>query len=181
MTATVFDIQRFSVHDGPGIRTTVFMKGCPLSCRWCHNPEGLSGTLQLQFHKEKCISCSLCGERKSLSDADRCPSGALTVCGRVTDLDSLIPELLNDRIFYGENGGVTFSGGECLLRADFVSAGSLLALAALSESDTGPERFTAGELTIQKSGGSAAARCLRSQAELILMPYVRDCFACLGV
>ena len=66
-------------------------------------------------------------------------------------------------------------------RADFISAGSLLALAALSESDTGPERFTAGELTIQKSGGSAAARCLRSQAELILMPYVRDCFAFLGV
>ena len=66
-------------------------------------------------------------------------------------------------------------------RADFISAGSLLALAALSESDTGPERFTAGDLTIQKSGGSAAARCLRSQAELILMPYVRDCFAFLGV
>ena len=66
-------------------------------------------------------------------------------------------------------------------RADFVSAGSLFALAALSESDTGPERFTAGDLTIQKSGGSAAARCLRSQAELILMPYVRDCFAFLGV
>ena len=66
-------------------------------------------------------------------------------------------------------------------RADFISAGSLLALAALSESDGGPERFTAGELTIQKSGGDAAARCLRSQAELILMPYVRDCFAFLGV
>ena len=66
-------------------------------------------------------------------------------------------------------------------RADFVSAGSLLALAALSESDGGPERFTAGELTIQKSGGGTAARCLRNQAELILMPYVRDCFAFLGV
>ena len=122
LKATVFDIQRFSVHDGPGIRTTVFMKGCPLSCRWCHNPEGLSGNLQLQFFEEKCISCGLCGERKYLSDAERCPSGALSVCGRVTDLDSLIPELLKDRIFYGENGGVTFSGGECLLNADFVSA-----------------------------------------------------------
>ena len=66
-------------------------------------------------------------------------------------------------------------------QADFIAAGSLLALAALSESDSGPERFTAGELTIQKSGGDAAARCLRSQAELILMPYVRDCFAFLGV
>ena len=66
-------------------------------------------------------------------------------------------------------------------RADFITAGSLLALAALSESDSSPERFTAGELTIQKRGGDAAARCLRSQAELILMPYVRDCFAFLGV
>lgn len=66
-------------------------------------------------------------------------------------------------------------------RADFVSAGSLLALAALSESDGSPERFTAGDLTVQKSGGSAAARCLRRQAEMILMPYVRDCFAFLGV
>ena len=66
-------------------------------------------------------------------------------------------------------------------QADFIAAGSLLALAALSESDSSPERFTAGELTIQKSGGDAAARCLRSQAELILMPYVRDCFAFLGV
>ena len=74
-------------------------------------------------------------------------------------------------------GGVTPE--DC--RADFVSAGSLLALAALSESDTGPERFTAGELTIPKSGSSTAARCLRRQAELILMPYVRDCFAFLGV
>ena len=66
-------------------------------------------------------------------------------------------------------------------RADFIAAGSLFALAALSEGDSGPERFTAGDLTIQRSGGSAAARCLRSQAELILMPYVRDCFAFLGV
>lgn len=66
-------------------------------------------------------------------------------------------------------------------RADFIAAGSLFALAALSESDSGPERFTAGELTIQRGSSSAAARCLRSQAELILMPYVRDCFAFLGV
>ena len=66
-------------------------------------------------------------------------------------------------------------------RADFIAAGSLFALAALSEGDNSPERFTAGELTIQKSSSSAAARCLRSQAELIMLPYVRDCFAFLGV
>ena len=66
-------------------------------------------------------------------------------------------------------------------RADFVSAGSLLALAALCEGDGSPERFTAGELTVQRGSGSAAARCLRNQAELLMMPYVRDCFAFLGV
>ena len=122
MTSVIFDIQRFSVHDGPGIRTTVFMKGCPLSCRWCHNPEGLSRTIQLQYFKEKCISCSLCGKREQLSDAKNCPSGALTVCGREISEDVLLKEVLKDRIFYNEEGGVTFSGGECLLYANFVTA-----------------------------------------------------------
>ncbi len=122
MTGTLFDIQRFSVHDGPGIRTTVFMKGCPLRCKWCHNPEGLSAPLQLQFFEDKCIGCGLCGERKLLSDAQKCPSQALKVCGREMDEDAVIGEILKDRIFYSNNGGVTFSGGECLLQADFVAS-----------------------------------------------------------
>ena len=119
---TVFDIQRFSVHDGPGIRTTVFLKGCPLRCRWCHNPEGLSREPQLQYFREACIGCGRCGERTDLTDAERCPAEALRVCGRIMDEEQVAAEILKDRMFYGDTGGVTFSGGECLLQAEFVEA-----------------------------------------------------------
>lgn len=122
MTGTIFDIQRFSVHDGPGIRTTVFMKGCPLRCKWCHNPEGLSKSLQLQFFEDKCIGCGLCGDRKQLSDSQKCLSEALKMCGKEMNEDEVISEILKDHIFYSDNGGVTFSGGECLLQADFVAS-----------------------------------------------------------
>ncbi len=120
MTASVFDIQRFSVHDGPGIRTTVFFRGCPLRCAWCHNPEGLSPTPILQWMKNDCIGCGLCGDRTSADDAARCPTGALHVCGREWEIDALYREVLRDRGFFGEDGGLTCSGGECLLQADAV-------------------------------------------------------------
>ena len=121
MEGTVFDIQRFSVHDGPGIRTTVFLKGCPLRCRWCHNPEGLSGQLQLQYFSENCIHCGRCGERTALTDAAHCPTEALKVCGRQMEAAEVFREVMKDQFFYGKDGGVTFSGGECLLQADFVA------------------------------------------------------------
>jgi len=121
MTGTIFDIQRFSVHDGPGIRTTVFMKGCPLRCKWCHNPEGLSSDITLQFFSDECIGCKLCGKRSNLSDAQKCPSQALIVCGRTITSQELISEVLKDKDFYADDGGVTFSGGECLLQPDFVA------------------------------------------------------------
>ena len=121
MNGTIFDIQRFSVHDGPGIRTTVFMKGCPLRCRWCHNPEGLSPVPQLQYMEQECIHCGLCGSRSSLEDAKKCPTGALKICGQTISTDALLEEVLRDEAFYGEEGGVTFSGGECMLQADFVA------------------------------------------------------------
>ena len=134
MKGIVFDIQRFSVHDGPGIRTTVFMKGCPLRCRWCHNPEGLLQKPQLQFFEDKCVGCGACGKRDRLSDSERCNSEALTVCGRELDESEIMAEVLKDRIFYANNGGVTFSGGEYLLQADFVA--SVLSLAKAEDLHT---------------------------------------------
>ena len=120
MKGLIFDIQRFSVHDGPGIRTTVFMKGCPLRCRWCHNPEGLFASPELQFFDENCIGCCRCGNKELLSDARHCPTGALRVCGRYITLNEALAEIAKDEIFYGDEGGVTLSGGECLMQADFV-------------------------------------------------------------
>lgn len=120
-TGVVFDIQRFSVHDGPGIRTTVFLKGCPLRCQWCHNPEGLSPEIQLQFRKEDCIGCGSCGGTHDLASAALCPARALTPCGREMTVEEVLAEIRKDLLFYGESGGVTCSGGECLLQADFVA------------------------------------------------------------
>ena len=117
----IFDIQRFSVHDGPGIRTTVFMKGCSLRCPWCHNPEGLSFSVQPQFFKDECIGCGLCGGEHTKENAALCPTGALQIVGRDVSSEELLCELLRDRDFYGSDGGVTFSGGECLLQHEFVA------------------------------------------------------------
>ena len=121
MTGMIFDIQRFSVHDGPGIRTTVFMKGCPLRCRWCHNPEGLSAAPQVQFLREECIGCGHCGGDRSLENTAVCPSGALKLIGKEWSPETLLDAVLADREFYGSDGGVTFSGGECLLQHRFVA------------------------------------------------------------
>ena len=121
MTGTVFDIQRFCVHDGPGIRTTVFMKGCPLRCGWCHNPEGLSGNPQVQFFESECIGCLRCAGERTLSNAAQCPSGALKIVGETYEIPRLLEETLADRDFYGKDGGVTFSGGECLMQPGFVA------------------------------------------------------------
>lgn len=138
--AKIFDIKHFSVHDGPGIRTTVFFKGCPLRCIWCHNPESISAKTQLAFSSEKCTLCGACAavcpngvhvledgvhllhkEKCTFCRAceNICPVGALTVYGKEASVDEVLREALEDRDFYGESGGVTLSGGECLLQADF--------------------------------------------------------------
>ena len=121
MTGIIFDIQRFSVHDGPGIRTTVFMKGCPLRCRWCHNPEGLSGAPQVQFLREACIGCGRCGGARTPRAVEACPSEALKLLGAEWSAEALLEAVLADREFYEPDGGVTFSGGECLLQYRFVA------------------------------------------------------------
>ena len=109
----ITDIQRASLHDGPGIRTTVFFKGCPLRCAWCHNPECLDFAVQELFYPDKCIGCGRCDEG--------CFSGAKVLCGRDITADELIKEILLDELFYVGGGGVTFSGGEPMMQREFLS------------------------------------------------------------
>lgn len=118
MRGTVFEIKRFAVHDGDGIRTTVFLKGCPLRCVWCHNPEGISPLPQKAFFAHKCIGCGECGS-DGFSEAD-CLGEARLCYGRDMTVDRLLPLLTEDKEFFlNSGGGVTLSGGECLMQADF--------------------------------------------------------------
>ncbi len=105
--AVVVNIQRASVHDGPGLRTTVFFKGCPLKCAWCHNPESIDPKPQILHYPEKCIGCGLCEEG--------CFSGAKVVCGKEMTAEEIFAEILQDKPNYAGNGGATFSGGEPLI------------------------------------------------------------------
>lgn len=141
MKAKIFEIKRFAVHDGDGIRTTVFFKGCSLKCAWCHNPEGISMKTELAYFSHKCISCGECLTvcprgahafengthifyRNQCTGCGRCAKvclgNALTLYGKETTVDELLSVLLQDKAFYdASGGGVTLSGGECLLYADF--------------------------------------------------------------
>jgi pyruvate formate lyase activating enzyme len=142
--ARIFDIQRFSVHDGPGIRTTLFLKGCPLRCVWCQNPEGLEGAIRLWHFANLCARCGACVAacpRRALAlgrdgievdhgACDRCgkcieacPRNALAFDGRELGVEEAVAELVKDRLFYERSGGgVTFSGGDPLQQAEFVGA-----------------------------------------------------------
>jgi pyruvate formate lyase activating enzyme len=140
--ATVFDIQRYSVHDGPGIRTLVFFKGCPLRCRWCQNPESIDARIEMAFLAKKCIGCGECAKvcpkeavvfedgrriNRELCDrcgecADVCYAEALTVVGKQYDVRSLLEIVERDRPFYEQSGGgVTLSGGEPTMQFEFVA------------------------------------------------------------
>ena len=143
MNGMIFDIQRFSVDDGPGIRTIVFLKGCNMRCAWCHNPEGLQTYPEIMFYPQKCIGCGKCievcphnchtseaGERLFLRErcercgecAKNCFSGALEVTGRSAAVGEIINEIKKDESYYINSGGcVTFSGGEPLVQADFLT------------------------------------------------------------
>ena len=129
--AIFFDIQRNSFVDGPGIRTTVFFKGCNLKCAWCHNPESQSAKPQMMFYKDKCTGCGKCKsvcpyhlEQCELCGKCTlyCPVDARKVCGKEHTVDEVLKEVLKDQAFYETSGGgVTFSGGECMLQIDFLA------------------------------------------------------------
>ena len=152
LTGRVFDIQRFSLHDGPGIRTTVFLKGCPLRCLWCGNPESLRSEPSLSYQPERCIACGacqpVCREKALAADAvgkavlDRarctgcgdcgpvCDPQALEVVGRDMTVEAVMLTVLRDRAYYTPSGGgLTLSGGDPLFQPQFAEA--------LLQADTG--------------------------------------------
>ena len=122
MKATIFDIQRNSFVDGPGIRTTVFFKGCNLKCKWCHNPESQDPQKQILFYQNKCTGCGSC---KGLTVHDEnfvCLNHAKDICGKEYTVDAVFSMISKDKRFYtASDGGVTFSGGECMLQIDFLA------------------------------------------------------------
>lgn len=142
MKAKVFDIQRYSIHDGSGIRTVVFFMGCPLRCKWCANPESWEDKPLLFYVKSRCIGCGTCtalcpnGETSPQEDHIRvcrenctggydwvreCPTGALSVKGTEMEVGEILEEIRKDKVFYERSGGgVTFSGGEPLLHTEFI-------------------------------------------------------------
>lgn len=142
-SAPVADIRRLTIHDGPGIRDTVFVKGCPLHCLWCHNPESLSPRPQLLFRSRLCVNCGTCAElcpqkvhlftenghvlnrRECLACgkcAEECLPGALALCGTILSAGEVVASVLRDKAFFlNSGGGVTLSGGEPLLYPDFTA------------------------------------------------------------
>ncbi len=134
----IFNIQRYSLHDGPGIRTTVFLKGCPLSCLWCHNPESKSGRREIRVIESRCVDCGrcveVCPQRQQLAVGDpvpdctycgecvaACPTGARQMVGQEMSVGQVVSDVLRDRPFFDQSGGgVTLSGGEPLAQAAFV-------------------------------------------------------------
>lgn len=139
----IFNIQRFSIHDGPGVRTVIFFNGCNLACRWCHNPESIAGKSQLEFYDERCISCGKCFDvcpndahiiqdgahvidrskcTACLKCADFCYAESLVAVGREISIEQLEKAIATDEEYFkrSETGGVTFSGGEPMLQIDFL-------------------------------------------------------------
>ena len=128
MTGTIFDIKEMAVHDGPGLRTTVFLKGCPLRCLWCHNPEGLSSKPQLMFKENRCRHCGLCYKPCGHSECAPfgrcvhiCPENCLEITGKQVEAATLADELKKSAEVLGDTfGGFTFSGGEPLFQPEFL-------------------------------------------------------------
>jgi pyruvate formate lyase activating enzyme len=141
-TGVIFDIKKYAIYDGPGIRTTVFFKGCPLACRWCHNPEGITVTSERIYRQERCIGCGECIQicpQKAMTQtaqgvvsdplkcelcracADNCPSEAVEFVGQNVTVAEVLRQVEKDVAFYDESGGgITLSGGEPLMQPEFL-------------------------------------------------------------
>lgn len=140
----ILNTKQFEIHDGPGMRTTLFLKGCPLRCKWCHNPESFIMKTQLAYYAHKCTLCGKCadvcpngvhtfdenhrhGMNRELCTlcgkcAAACPNNTFTLFGKEVEPSDILPELLEDKVFFdGSGGGVTISGGEPLMQADFTA------------------------------------------------------------
>ncbi len=163
ITLPVTELQRFCMHDGPGVRTVVFLKGCPLRCAWCHNPETQNGHGEMLYYESKCISCGACVEvcahkaqtvaDTHMYDRDRCAvcgkcaevccTAAMTPASREMTVEEILDIVLRDRAFYGETGGITLSGGEPMVHP----AGVLTLLAACKEAGLNTAVETCGEFS----------------------------------
>ena len=141
-TGVIFDIKKYAIHDGPGIRTTVFFKGCPLACRWCHNPEGINIESERIYHRERCIGCGeciqICPQKVLIQTAEgvfsnpakcvrcracaeHCPSEAVEFIGQKMTVAEVVRQIEKDIAFYDESGGgITLSGGEPLMQPEFL-------------------------------------------------------------
>lgn len=142
MKGTIFNIQKFCINDGPGIRTTVFFKGCPLKCAWCHNPESQQKKSELLYDSQRCVGCGKCAAACQVgahaikngihtynrdcctacgSCAEVCCSEALEIAGKEESVDGILHEVMKDKAFYDNSGGgLTLSGGEPMMQFDFV-------------------------------------------------------------
>lgn len=141
--AYIINIQRLSVHDGPGLRTTVFLKGCPLRCSWCHNPESQAFENEILFRRDKCTACGACvkacpngcheiqGDKHifhrekcdaCLACVDACPNAAVSPAAKEYTVDQVLQIALRDKLFYGKEGGITISGGEPMSQIGFTEA-----------------------------------------------------------
>jgi len=140
ISANIFDVKRFAINDGDGIRTVLFIKGCPLRCKWCQNPEGIFPDIRIWYAKSMCVGCKACvaackanaigwDEKGARIDQDRCtrcgkctvacPTGAIRFDGKEMSAEEALHEIGKDRAFYGKDGGVTLSGGECMASPEF--------------------------------------------------------------